>query len=158
MKKEEKYKKFSFEEFKKRIYIIQYRILKQKRRGLFLSRVLFISFYLFSYMETFEVINNIPGYSGQLFPIIKSTMNSIRLVFRLKTIADYLNTDETRVILIIQLIILFISLLVTVLLVICFKFGNKKPKNLQKIPFRLLAAYFTISFWFLYNPMIKVCI
>ena len=55
-------------------YVMQYRILKQKRRGYYFTKWLFIQFYLISYLETIALLNKIPGFQKNLFTIINSPL------------------------------------------------------------------------------------
>jgi len=57
------------DKFQTRIYKMQYRILNQKRKSLFITRILFICFFAFSYLETVSVLNTVPRYKGKLFSL-----------------------------------------------------------------------------------------
>ena len=88
MKKEEK-----TGEYKTRIYRMQYRILKEKRRNLIVSRILLISFYMFLYIETLEVLNSVPKYSDKLFPLINKVVETFQENVSFKRLARFLEVD-----------------------------------------------------------------
>ena len=114
MNKETRY--FDHEKIVKIWFTIQYRIRSHKRRGLFLSKWLFIQFYALSFLETISILNTIPGYTEKLIKLVNLPIQKFNSTRQLENYSTFLKLGGP------ELYIFFLFMILGEIIVICFCF------------------------------------